>query len=244
MAEVLPEVLLEVCVDNATGLGAAIAGGADRIELCAALDVGGLTPSAGFMALAATCGVPVMPLIRPRSGGFVYSAAEITVMLADITSARRAGMAGVVIGAAQADGRLDLAALSRMVAAAEGMSLTLHRVFDMVPDFPEALEQAIALGFHRILTSGGATSVTTGAAMLGALYTQAAGRITIMPGGGAGVAAIPALRAALPLTELHGSFSAVVPVDRVLQRFGMAGEVRQTQAALVAGMKQALRASA
>lgn len=68
MAEVLPEVLLEVCVDNATGLGAAIAGGADRIELCAALDVGGLTPSAGFMALAATCGVPVMPLIRPRSG--------------------------------------------------------------------------------------------------------------------------------------------------------------------------------
>ena len=103
----MADVLLEVCVDSAAGLDAAVAGGADRIELCSALDVGGLTPSAGLTRLAAGCGLPVFAMIRPRAGGFVFGAADVAVMQADIAAAREAGLAGVVLGASRPDGRLD-----------------------------------------------------------------------------------------------------------------------------------------
>ncbi|MDQ1848639.1 copper homeostasis protein CutC [Gemmobacter fulvus] len=225
--------LIEVCVDSASGLAAAVAGGAGRIELCAALEVGGLTPSAGLMQLAAGCGVPVFAMIRPRAGDFVYSAAELALMQADIAQARQAGLAGVVLGASTADGRLDGPALHRLVTAAEGMGLTLHRAVDLVPDLTEAVELAVELGFARILSSGQAVRAEDGLAVLARLVELAVGRLSIMPG--AGISAANAARfVALGVTELHASCSAPVPVQGAVARLGFAGPgLRQTQVAAV-----------
>ncbi|MBY0398419.1 MAG: copper homeostasis protein CutC, partial [Thermoleophilia bacterium] len=149
-------VSLEVCADSVEGMLAAARGGADRIELCSALEVGGLTPSAGQMARAARLGVPVHALIRSRAGDFCFGPDEVAAMLEDIGAAKAAGLAGVVIGASRSDGRLDEETLSALRSAAGRMSVTLHRAFDLVPDFGEAVEAAVRLGFERILTSGGA----------------------------------------------------------------------------------------
>ena len=127
-------VRIEVCVDSAASLSAAVAGGADRVELCAALALGGLTPSAGFMAQAAGYGVPVLAMIRPRAGDFVFSTDEVAQMLTDIAAARAAGLAGVVLGASLPDGRLDRDMLAQLMRAAKGMDCTLHRAFDLTPD--------------------------------------------------------------------------------------------------------------
>ena len=122
----MARVLIEVCVDCAEGLAEAVAGGADRIELCSALEVGGLTPSVGLMRTASGCGVPVYAMIRPRAGGFGFSQEDVAVMLADIAAAREAGLAGVVLGAMRGDG-LDGAMLGTLTVAAQGMGTTLHR---------------------------------------------------------------------------------------------------------------------
>lgn len=177
-------ILLEVCVDDPAGLAAAVEGGADRIELCAALDVGGLTPSPGLMALASRSPVPVYAMIRPRAGAFVFDDAEEAAMVADIEAALTAGLAGVVIGASQNDGSLDVAMLVRLRSVAGHAGVTLHRAFDLVPDMELALEQAIDLGFERILTSGGQKTAIEGVDMIARLNDRAGARIRIMPGSG------------------------------------------------------------
>lgn len=205
--------LLEVCVDSVEGMLAAVAGGADRIELCSALEVGGLTPSAGQMARAAEVGVPVHALIRSRAGDFSFGPDEVDAMVADIRSARRAGLAGVVIGAAHADGQLDAAALWRMRDAAGGMSVTLHRVFDLVPDFARAVEVAVDLGLNRILTSGGAVGAPEGAAALARICAMAAGRIGILPAAGITAGNVAALLSQVPVDEVHSACTASHPLD-------------------------------
>lgn len=197
--------LLEICVDDAAGLKAAIAGGADRIELCAALMTGGLTPAPGLMARAARQALPVYALIRPRAGDFVFSPADEAVMLADIDAARAAGLAGVVLGASRPDGRLDLPLLRRLIVAAQGMGLTLHRAFDLVPDVIEAVDQAVDLGFQRILTSGGAPTAAQGVETLARITAHARDRISIMPGSGITAQNAAALLARLGVRELHAS---------------------------------------
>lgn len=177
-------ILLEVCVDDPAGLAAAIEGGADRIELCAALDVGGLTPSPGLMALAAQSPVPVYAMIRPRAGAFVFDRDEEATMVADIEAVLNAGLAGVVIGASQDDGSLDTAMLARLKAVIGNAGVTLHRAFDLVPDMERALEQAIDLGLERILTSGGQKTAIEGADMIARLNDRSSGCIRIMPGSG------------------------------------------------------------
>lgn len=147
---------LEVCVADPQSLAAAIEGGAERIELCSALELGGLTPLPGLMALAAASGVETFALVRPRSGDFVFDSRDLDAMLRDIAAVRQSGLAGVVLGANHPDGTLDHATLARLLDEAEGLGTTLHRAIDLVPDFAEATETAIALGFDRILTSGGA----------------------------------------------------------------------------------------
>eukprot|EP01035_Chromulina_nebulosa_P053998 gene53998-biopygen38388 len=122
----MADILLEVCVDDIAGLEAAIAGGADRIELCTALAIGGLTPSAGLMSAAQRSPVPCYAMIRPRSGNFVYSPAELDVMTNDIYFAASAGLAGVVFGASHLDGRLDTEALITLCNAVGTMPRTLH----------------------------------------------------------------------------------------------------------------------
>lgn len=232
-------VIIEVCVDTAEGLAAALEGGADRIELCSALGVGGLTPSAGFMRVAARSRVPVHAMIRPRAGDFCFSEAELEVMAADIAVARDCGMSGVVIGASLADRRLDVAALGRLVGEAAGLSLTLHRVFDLVPDMGEALETAIALGFQRVLTSGGADTAVAGMDRLIALKGQAAGRIVILPGAGISAATAAGLRALVP-EEVHGSCSVIRAARAAGLGFGL-GMERVTDAEEVRALRAALQ---
>lgn len=238
----MTKVLLEICVDDAEGLAAAIEGGADRIELCSALELGGLTPSPGLVALAAKAPVPVRAMIRHRPGDFVFSDAEAEVLLADIAAMRSAGLEGVVLGASLADGRLDENLLRRLVEAASGMALTLHRAFDIVPDQAAALETAIALGFDTILTSGGANSVTEGMDALGRIASQAGDQITIMPGGGVSAEIVPALRKTMTLRAAHGSCSVPAePAAPAAQRLGFSSaNRRKTSAAKVAALKAAL----
>lgn len=196
---------LEVCVDDVAGLEAAVEGGADRIELCSSLEIGGLTPSAGLMAEAARCGVPVIALIRPRAGGFVYSAAEARQMQHDIEQAATLGLAGVAIGALDPQDQLDQALLRRLIAPARGLQLTLHRAFDLVADRSQALEQAVALGFDRILSSGGAATAPAGSERLAALQRQSRDRIVILAGSGIRPANVGALLAATGVREIHAS---------------------------------------
>ena len=204
-------ILLEVCVDDARGLDVAVAGGADRIELCSALEVGGLTPSPGLMARARGCPIPVFALIRPRPGDFQYDRALVETMLGDIDAVRQAGLAGVVLGASRPDHRLDVETLSTLMAQAQGLQTTLHRAFDLVPDFFEALETTVALGFNRILTSGGAPTATEGQLVLQALVRAASGRITILPGSGVQPENAAALVRAIGVTEVHSSCSSPGP---------------------------------
>lgn len=203
--------VLEVCVEDVAGVAAAVAGGGDRIELCSALALGGLTPSRSLVRFAAAVPIPVHMLCRPREGDFVYDAREVAQVRDDIDLAAEAGLAGVVIGAGSSSG-LDLAILgewldhARSAGAARGarLSLTLHRVFDLLDDMENGLEQAVALGFDRILTSGGAVRAPDGARMLAHLHELAAGRIVILAGAGVSAKAVPALRLA-GIAEFHGS---------------------------------------
>ena len=204
-------ILLEVCVDTPAGLAAAIAGGADRIELCAALALQGLTPAPGLMAQAASAPIPIYPMIRPRNGDFTYDAGDLDHIRRDIDAAREYGLAGVVIGANLPDGQLDLAALEVIVEHGKGLGLSLHRSFDLVPDQSVALEAAIALGFERVLTSGGALTAQAGAERIAALVEQADGRIGILAGAGVKPGNVAELVQRTGVREVHGSFSGPTP---------------------------------
>lgn len=204
----MSEILLEVCVDSPEGLAAAISGGADRIELCSALETGGLTPSPGLMALAARAPVPVYAMIRSRPGDFVYGENDMAALLADIDAVRAAGLEGVVLGANRADGSLDRDALARLADHAKGLGKTLHRAFDLAgPDFAPAVDLTVELGFERILTSGGETTALKGLDALAACFAQARDRIVIMPGAGVNLETLGAIRARLPVREIHSSCS-------------------------------------
>lgn len=236
-------VTLEVCVDTAEGLDQALRGGADRVELCSALALGGLTPSPGLMRLAARAGVPVMAMVRPRAGGFVPGPDEMAQMEADIAAARAAGLAGVVFGASLPDGRLDLAAMARLVAAAQGMEVVLHRAFDLCPDPDAALEQAVALGVTRILTSGGQARAEDGLPLIARLIARAAGRIGILPGSGITPANVGRFLA-VGAREIHASCAGTRAEDPRVAAMGFGpAEVRGTEGSRVAALKAAIAAA-
>ncbi|WP_426129669.1 copper homeostasis protein CutC [Pararhizobium sp. PWRC1-1] len=238
----MTNILLEVCVEDAAGLRAAVDGGADRIELCSALSVGGLTPSPGLMALAGKVDIPVYAMIRPRPGDFVFDASDIAVMRVEIDAARSAGLAGVVLGASGPDGSLDRETLGMLVDHAQGLGLTLHRAFDLVPDFAEAVEIAVDLGFERILTSGGAKRAPDGVDALAGVIADAKGRISIMPGSGVTLATVGGLLSRLSVTEVHSSCSVEKPAhDARLVSLGfVAASARQTDEQAVRALKARL----
>ncbi|KAI1709131.1 cutC family domain-containing protein [Ditylenchus destructor] len=210
-------VLLEVCVDTLEGVAAAVAGGAYRIELCSALELGGLTPSYGFITAAkkliSNTNTTIHVLVRPRAGDFVYTDAEVEQMQDDIVMARDLGVSGVVLGASLPDGRLSEPVLSRLMSIRGrfpifGMSTTLHRAFDLVPDIGEAVDLAIQLGFDRILTSGRKKTALEGLNDIQAAVEASAGRISIMPGSGVNLENVTAILHKLPMiTEIHSSCS-------------------------------------
>ncbi len=238
----MPKVLLEVCVDDAAGLAAAIAGGADRIELCSALDLGGLTPSTGLMKLAAQAPIPVYAMIRPRAGDFVYSAREIEIMHIDVDAVRSHSLAGVVIGANNRDGTLNASQLQNLTQHANGLGLALHRAFDLVTDFHAAIDLAIALGFERILTSGGKRTALEGIASLAGCINYAADRIVIMPGGGIDTTTVLTLLEKLPLQEVHASCSSITSLsDSKLLELGFSmARTKTTDQAKVAALRSVL----
>ncbi|WP_283176667.1 copper homeostasis protein CutC [Gemmobacter sp. 24YEA27] len=238
----MTRITLEICVDDAAGIRAAREGGADRIELCGALAVGGLTPSAGLIALAADCDLPVMAMIRPRAGDFCWTGSELDASVAEIRACRAAGLAGVVIGASLPDGRLDEAALRRLVAEASGLEITLHRAVDLTPDPDQAMRLVKALGIRRVLSSGGALTALAGIARLRAMERAAPG-VRVMPGGGVSAENAGALAAVLDLREIHASGSAPLPLPRIaaVAEFGFqpAG-ARRTDRAKVAALRAKL----
>lgn len=177
--------LIEGCVDCLPSAVAAWKGGADRLELCANLSIGGTTPTrALFRQVREVCPIPVNVLIRPRFGDFLYNDYELWEMAEEIDAFRELGANGVVIGALTPEGRLDGAAMDCLMERAEGMEVTLHRAFDMARDPLETLEQAAELGCATILTSGQAADALAGADVLAQLVRRAAGRVRIMAGSG------------------------------------------------------------
>ena len=237
-------ITLEVCIDSVDGLQRAIEGGADRIELCSALEIGGLTPSAGLIRAASSSPIPVVAMIRPRGGDFCFDGAEVALMLDEIDAVAASGLQGVVLGASLPDGRLDQRTLDLLVRHANqlGLRCTLHRAIDLCPDLEEAVGLAIELGFERILTSGGAQSAVAGVDGLQRCFDAAAGRIVIMPGAGINADNVDQLAARLPLTDVHASCSEPSPPPTPqVAAFGFdTGGRRRTSTAKVAALKAKL----
>lgn len=199
-------VTVEVCCSSPQDVRAAVLGGADRIELCSALATGGVTPSAGLIheAVVAAGDVPVMVLIRPRDGHFVYDDAEVRAMEADIAVARRLGAYGVVIGALTHDGKVDKAVCKRLVKAAKGLNITFSRAIDVAKDLKKAFNDVVELKVDRILTSGGAPTAMQGVEVLRQM--QQAGGPSIMAGGGVSADNAAMLIDQTGVKEIHGSF--------------------------------------
>ena len=199
---------LEACCPSLEAVEAAGPAGARRIELCECLEIGGLTPSEGLIrsAVAAT-ELPVNALVRPRGGDFVYSRQEADAMLESIRLCGRLGMNGVVIGALRKDGSVDMELMKNLVSEARtfGLSVTFHRAFDVCAEPLDALEDIIALGCDRLLTSGHAEDAFAGREMIGKLVRAAGGRIIIMAGGGVRPGNIAAIAAASSAPEFHSS---------------------------------------
>lgn len=231
---------LEVCVDTLQGAVAAADNGADRIELCAALSEGGLTPSLGFMQAAAKLPIPVYAMVRPRGGSFLYSDQEKDLMISDIQAAENTGLAGIVIGATTAGGQLDTVFL-RAALAGTPLKATLHRAFDTLRDPVKGLEDAIDLGFERILTSGQAKTAEQGADLIAAAVQQAAGRISIMAGSGVNIANIETILEKTGVREIHVSCSrraAALDPEDLATRLGFVDELgpKTTGPAIVAAL--------
>ncbi len=192
--------LLEVCVDSLASARAAIQGGADRLELCSALAVGGLTPYAALLRqIRAESAIPVRCLMRPRPGDFLYTAEEVELLGAQIAVLKEAGADGFVIGCLDADGDLDTEATGRLVRAAGSSGLTLHRAIDVSRDPLETYRAAAALGMDTVLTSGAAASCLEGQAVLAALLAERdrSGGPEVLIGAGVNAGVITRLRAAL-----------------------------------------------
>lgn len=218
--------LIEICVEGIDGLLAAQAAGADRVELCASLIEGGITPSFGTVRTALELAtIPFHVIVRPRGGDFLYSEAEYRSMLADVGALADTGVAGVVIGCLNADGTIDEQRMSQLVKAAGSLNVTCHRAFDMTRDPTEALETLIRCKVGRVLTSGQRDTALEGADLLADLVRQAGDRIIILGCGGLDPENIGKVRRKAGLSEMH--FAALKDVPSAMRyrnpRVGMGG---------------------
>ena len=213
--------IIEACVDTVESALAAESGGADRLELCDALVEGGVTPSAGKIALCRErVRIPVVVLIRPRGGDFLYGDTETELMLRDIAIARGLGADGVAAGALRPDGTVDEPRLRAMVQAAGSMEVVFHRAFDGTPDPFQALETLKALEVGRVLTSGQAATALEGAGMLKRLVVAAEGKIAILAGGGVNEENAARLVRESGVRELHIRGTAAVASGMTYKRPG------------------------
>jgi copper homeostasis protein len=173
--------LFEICVEGIDGVIAAQEGGGDRVELCASLLEGGITPSFGTIRAALKlCYLPIHVILRPRGGDFLYSDAEFATMLDDAAELKKLNAAGMVIGCLTPDGRIDEDRMKALIEAAQPLRITCHRAFDMTRDPEEALEALIRCGVHRVLTSGQQSRAVDAIPLLRRLNRQAGDRIIVM----------------------------------------------------------------
>ena len=201
-------VLFEVCANSVTSAIIAQNGGAARVELCENLSEGGTTPSYGQIAVTRQhLNIPINVLIRPRPGDFLYTDIEFDIMRADVEYAIQAGCNGIVIGILDEEGNIDKVRCTELIGLAHesGLSVTFHRAFDVCRNYEQALEDIIAMGCDRILTSGGRTTAIEGSAMIAHLVEKAAGRIIIMPGSGINEANVKDLIEFTRVKEVHAS---------------------------------------
>jgi copper homeostasis protein len=208
--------LFELCVTTLEAARAAESGGADRIELCSQLSIGGVTPGPDLMTKTIeTLSIPVFVLIRPRAGNFVFSAIEFAEMKRQIEQAKAAGATGVAIGVLHTDGRVDVDKTRALVELARPMKVTFHRAFDETPDMTEALEDVIRCGVDCLLTSGGKPDVLTGATSIAKVRKLAAGRLDVMAGGGLQLTSLVEVLRRSGVTHLHGSLSRIPAANGV-----------------------------
>ena len=197
----------EICANSVESCVEAQRGGADRVELCAGIPEGGTTPSYGdiVMARRVLTTTKLHVIIRPRGGDFLYSDLEKEIMLEDVRMARQLGVDGVVFGALTAEGDVDMEFMRRLMAEAEGMSVTFHRAFDVCRDPFKALEQIIELGCERILTSGQMPKAEEGIDLLKQLVDKSGNRIIIMSGCGVNASNIAHIAEVTGACEFHFS---------------------------------------
>jgi len=206
------ERLLEITVESLDTALAAERGGADRIELCAELAHGGVTPPvATLRKVHEELEIPVFAIIRPRAGNFVYTDTEFAAMLRFVATARDLSLDGVVLGVLSPDNTVDIERTRELVEAARPLEVTFHRAFDHTPDLTRALEDVIQTGATRILTSGGASGAPEGAAALRKLVAAAGESITVMPGAGLHAANISQIAAETHAREFHSGLGTVLP---------------------------------
>jgi copper homeostasis protein len=199
-------VILEIAANSLASALAAQDGGAGRVELCTALELGGLTPSHAQIALARErLRIPLVVLIRPRAGDFLYSDLEGETMQRDIETCVALGCDGVVLGVLDAEGRVDTARCRPLIAAAGKLGVTFHRAFDLTRDPLTALNDLIELGCARVLTSGAQTSALEGAQLIRQLVELSARRIVVMPGAGVDAGNIGRLQKITGASEFHAS---------------------------------------
>ena len=204
-------ILLEISVETAEAALAAERGGARRVELCAELRVGGLTPAEGLMRrVREMVQVPIFAMIRPRAGDFVYSSGEFERMQADIETARRARMDGIVLGILTRERTVDVARTRELVNFARPLPVTFHRAFDDVADLDAGLEDVIETSAARILTSGGAAAAPAALDRLARLVAAAKERIIILPGGGINASNVMQVARKTGAREIHSGLGSVL----------------------------------
>jgi copper homeostasis protein len=212
--------LLEIAVESLPAAQAAQRAGTDRIELCADLSQGGLTPTVELMCQArATIHIPIFAMIRPRPGNFLYTDSEFATMQSQISHARDLAMDGIVLGILTASHHIDIHRTAQLIAHARSLPVTFHRAFDealrasVYPHLFAALDDVIATGATRLLTSGGAPTAPEGAAQIRQLIQAAVNRIIVMPGAGIHANNFPTLHRITQAQEFHAGLGTVLPYN-------------------------------
>ncbi len=208
--------LLEIVCTNIESVLAAIQGGADRIELCETLETGGVTPSYDFIRLAKKAStIPLHVLIRPRSGDFVYSSAELSLMKDSVLFCKDIGVEGVVLGCLLPDGKIDTDKTRELVSLAKPMSVTFHRAFDVAANYSEILEDVVSCGCDRLLTSGQASNALLGKERIRELILLSKNKLVVMPGGGVREENVSEIIRFTGSSEIHSSCLNFGPSNKI-----------------------------